>query len=68
MYFNTKLGVHVTPVGVVLWEHRAGVKSNTRGVNFNTTVYAVYGIQTIPFVQYMYFSLDIQQMRVYVSL
>ena len=42
MYFNTKLGVHVTPVGVVLWEHRAGVKSNTRGVNFNTTVFAVY--------------------------
>ena len=42
MYFNTKLGVHVTPVGVVLLEHRAGVKSNTRGVNFNTTVFAVF--------------------------
>ena len=42
MYVNTKLGVHVTPVGAVLWEHRAGVKSNTRGVNFNTTVFAVY--------------------------
>ena len=41
MYVNTKLGVPVTPVGVVLWEHRAGVKSNTRGVNFNTTVFAV---------------------------
>ena len=41
MYVNTKLGVHVTPVGAVLWEHRAGVKSNTRGVNFNTTVFAV---------------------------
>ena len=41
MYVNTKLGVHVTPVGAVLWEHRAGVKSNTRGVIFNTTVFAV---------------------------
>lgn len=46
MYVNTKLGVHVTPVGAVLWEHRAGVKSNTRGVNFNTTVFAVYRVDS----------------------
>ena len=41
MYFNTKPGVQLTPVGVDIYEHRAGIRFNTRGVKFNTGVFAV---------------------------
>ena len=42
MYFNTKPDVQLTPVGVDIYEHRASIRFNTRGVNFNTGVFAVY--------------------------